>query len=1671
MNFKFQLRDFLISNSKKIVSIKIVLGCFPILFGLSKPFYFKHQDQTVSNILKHNLPGTCLPQIEVSWPTFEQILSYYVQFDLAPSSISNMMNSSIKRVDFYSDSALMQTLPNWYTKQKQLYIGIFNNSELNTIKSTNQIGNNWYTIFSKANKQYVYSNTTKYKKNWNLCLNSISSNSKEFNTSIINNGFTTGNQNFKSDYFSNLDELPLKLNCNYSTRDVFSDKNILKNILLKNIVKAKQNNKIVESKKITKFSTSFSIFSSKKFIELYKNKKNTSNIIKQKIIFQFKKPYCSNCLQSNRFTVFPDKTKKSFISLKKIQNFIPQIQIHATENKLVELRKNCSEKENFLENTLKKDFYDTNFLPFSNFNSFNFSPETNIVEEKNIVEEENIVEEKNIVEEETVEITIESLLESLLCENWSSYLAEISELLKCIEETAPFHENSVILPRAMSGYVLPDTSYKDNVASLTQFLYRKNSKLFHTIFSQSFHHIWNPVFRINFSKKFSYSFNFFHTKLTRLQLRLFPQSLYVHYCVPGNETKQVYQGVSIAQNTITNELNLSNFNQVKNWIKQFLNADTILTDRRETFFGKNVYAEKKNLQKMVFPSGENNFSSIETKLYEFSFLKDPLIKNGRKITLFEVPLKYRKLSALFKKKMRQPKINKPRDLKYKETLKPYSTISADKYPYVIYLEKYEWNKFFKRFCKRKTKFVPIPITHVRIPKQKPIVWPLNQLHSPNLNTLIFDNFKNKKKVFITNKSKLVTVSKMYHYFPYSQTLVKEILPKNYFFGKLYKKNYSIYKNKEASIARKSKFTRIFQKPVEPISIDSWLIFCQFSIGFFLLQILQNIIEKYGNELTDIVVNLVENKNPNQNQSAAVLEDSFNTSIDIKPSNSEKSFRLIKNIKKNFRDIAGIDSILPELSEIVWFLRNSGRSFTLGNNIPRRILLTGPPGTGKTLLVQAISGEAEVPVLIESGSSLNQLGAAQSGLDKLKDIFAKAREIAPCIIFIDEIDTFGEARDQMVESQFTENEILDCLYSNEKNALKNTFKLENFDFRPRPNLSIQDENENFNKSDNFQDSSPTNSLNNSTDELKTKVSQKLISKFKSTQQKSNLLMQLLIELDGILTTKNILVFGATNRPQVLDSALTRPGRFNKIINLNLPNKQKRIEILKLYSKNIGVETTISWNYLANLTFGLSAADLASIMNQSAMKAIQNETYHTVQTIEYGIESVTGYSIQKNKLKSFFTWKKNEKTSSSPFVFINRLAYYQAGKAIVHTLLQYHPNIVSIQLWPQVKISRSHLVTGIVEQEFSQVRTRVELESRIIGFYGGKAAELLALFDGFKNKSFAFQEKTQNKKDATLKKSSKHQQFFYLWQSDLGLQDITFAGWLAQLMITRWYFYSKHIATTKITLLKNNSNVENISDQEMIEFLKEISSEIETEAFKKTHSIKQNSQNWIIQPWLQNQIIKKLEFFYSNINIWSRMYTRDDEKSENTQYVFPDNYYHNNISLKNLLTNFSQTENSSNFSSISKQYNKKNKEQTLVKSTITWNDTLYSDRDYMYHSLILTCFNKSISILDNNRELLDFFASYLMQKEIIREHEVLTLIQTFQKNEIDFSKNRNTSHSVLKSCFGNFDKNQSKIKNETTLNSKNKEINRKSKIQKKIVQKSCNMGVQKKKSRFINFNTIL
>lgn len=707
---------------------------------------------------------------------------------------------------------------------------------------------------------------------------------------------------------------------------------------------------------------------------------------------------------------------------------------------------------------------------------------------------------------------------------------------------------------------------------------------------------------------------------------------------------------------------------------------------------------------------------------------------------------------------------------------------------------------------------------------------------------------------------------------------------------------------------------------EPLTINSWLVGCQIGFAYLVFSILKALADNYGRELLVYLLDLVA--------LLGFLDDELKQEIEILMGQREKGFRIIEKTRQNFQNIAGIESLLPQIVEIIWFLRNSGKEFSLSQTIPHGILLTGPPGTGKTFLVQAIAGEAEVPVLALSGSSLLEPG--ESGALKLENLFQEARRLAPCIVFIDEIDTLAQKREQVMQNPMGTDELLEELSHFSKNKALSEVEVS-------------------------YETSTQNDINAITNSV---FAQQDLSK-----EKLRILMQFLVELDGIQTRHGVVVFGATNRAEVLDPAILRPGRFDRIFELGLPGPEKRKEILELYSSNLGVEIDLPWKYLVQRTFGYSAADLASIMNQSTLYAILHNSKHTVKTIEHGIDRITTISLEKP-----------QKTNTK-YISPAQIAYYQAGKILISSLLEYHPPTLVSYLWPRETNSRAQHIQKNLQNHFLKFARRIELEHKLIGSYAGKAAEILFI-------------QTQDFGEI-------------LSLSNFGSEDIQFGQHLANCMVRKWYFYGKNDLSYKTTKILETSNLteyrswieklpvftsfladlENIITAQTTQF-----STYDTRVTDEFNFNEHQAQKHFGAAKLQYEVSNEFEITTRSFSNWYRLYLPDPKQIErNLEWIPPDEYFHGNNLTKPL------------------------------SNTISWNELGLIQLDYKCHSLILQSFNYALGLLDNHRPILDTLAYELLHREILREPEIQKILSNFNLTTSNQLKDNFTTLNLQKKIF--------------------------------------------------------
>ncbi len=326
----------------------------------------------------------------------------------------------------------------------------------------------------------------------------------------------------------------------------------------------------------------------------------------------------------------------------------------------------------------------------------------------------------------------------------------------------------------------------------------------------------------------------------------------------------------------------------------------------------------------------------------------------------------------------------------------------------------------------------------------------------------------------------------------------------------------------------------------------------------------------------------------------------------------------------FDDVAGEDEAKESLAEIVDYLHNPQKYTDVGASMPKGVLLVGPPGTGKTMLAKAVAGEANVPFFSISGSEFVEMFVGM-GASKVRDLFKQAKEKAPCIVFIDEIDAIGKKRDNQ--------------------------------------LSSNDERE-------------------------------------------QTLNQLLTEMDGFDDNNGVIILAATNRPESLDPALTRPGRFDRRVPVELPDLAGREAILKVHAKKIKTADDVNFHTIARMASGASGAELANMINEAALRAVRNNrTVVTEADLEESIEVVIAGYQKKNAVLS----DQEKKT----------VAYHEIGHALVAAMQSHSAPVQKITIIPRTSGALGY--TMQVETGDKYLMSKDELANKICTFTGGRAAE--------------------------------------------------------------------------------------------------------------------------------------------------------------------------------------------------------------------------------------------------------------------------------------------------------------------------------------------------------------
>ena len=339
--------------------------------------------------------------------------------------------------------------------------------------------------------------------------------------------------------------------------------------------------------------------------------------------------------------------------------------------------------------------------------------------------------------------------------------------------------------------------------------------------------------------------------------------------------------------------------------------------------------------------------------------------------------------------------------------------------------------------------------------------------------------------------------------------------------------------------------------------------------------------------------------------------------------SKARFQMEADTGVTFSDVAGVEEAKEEFQEVVSFLKRPERFTAVGAKIPKGVLLVGPPGTGKTLLAKAIAGEAGVPFFSISGSEFVEMFVGV-GASRVRDLFKKAKENSPCIVFIDEIDAVGRQRGTGIGG--------------------------------------------------------------------------------GNDEREQTLNQLLTEMDGFEGNTGIIIIAATNRVDVLDSALLRPGRFDRQVTVDVPDVKGRLEILNVHARNKKLDSEVSLEMIAKRTPGFSGADLANLLNESAiLTARRRKEKTTLSEVDAAIDRVIagmeGVPLTDNKTKRL-------------------IAYHEVGHAIVGTLLANHDKVQKVTLIPR---GQAKGLTWFTPADDQSLMSRSQLLARIMGALGGRAAE--------------------------------------------------------------------------------------------------------------------------------------------------------------------------------------------------------------------------------------------------------------------------------------------------------------------------------------------------------------
>lgn len=791
---------------------------------------------------------------------------------------------------------------------------------------------------------------------------------------------------------------------------------------------------------------------------------------------------------------------------------------------------------------------------------------------------------------------------------------------------------------------------------------------------------------------------------------------------------------------------------------------------------------------------------------------------------------------------------------------------------------------------------------------------------------------------------------------------------------------------------------IFQDNLEPITAYWW---CYGGKLVFYMWLYRMFWFMWGTSWEELKMVLLENFGGRRLRSLFVdlgIENPF-------------SYRVITDNPNTFAKSAGAlnPTLFVHACESVLHMRNKCRP---GTTMPKGLLLTGIPGTGKTFMVQMIAGEANVPVITQTAGELfNKRNSADLDIDQiftpaeqLAFAFERARDLAPSILFIDEIDALGKSRESVMMSTLDKHPDPNTdLYGYlrvkhtpahtplvPKTSLKDLSILNIFTKRTLE--KFRDVQRKWLSYEQYPGAEPIR-----TEEIFVYKEEMQ----RQEKQQVGALTEFLVQMDGLRPLEGVLVIGATNRIEVLDPAITRPGRLEQIVELFPPGARERLQIFQKECFKLGVVPGISWNYLVNRTRGLTVANLATAINHSAIRAITLNSPHTIETLEYGLDTMRRHKLALKMISTRPMPDPSKVRSRDPYLFL-RVAYYNAGKVLLQNILPTHPSLSYAKLAVE-PFQPEYRIRDLFLHNYN----RTDLEIRLIGLHAGKAAEYLMLYGT----------KPEGVVPSTI----------HLLESDQGADELAFAAELAHAMVDEWFLYDDKRAPLRINP-RDNDNVRNfhrssdIEPRESMEYWLNTGAkafarlasdrdspplDTRTNSYPPGHTIYQRYEE--LAYWATRISRIELNTITKDYIKWFNYYAPEPFKSERSRFwIPPDYYYHQDPATFINYDDFMKFINESDvdWSSVGKDWDEQVRAwdptgEMLPESKrpmLTFRDWHLVDRDYMMQSLMGVSFETALNVLQEFRPLLDTLAQHILSEKIIRQDTIQRYIREYTETRI-------------------------------------------------------------------------